>query len=133
MIDGTNSVEGAIFKFTTGTLSFNNWDYILDGNGTLASNFLLYSFRHQKLTVKQGSTLTIASGANLIGQADSSPPANTTQVVNNGTITFMGTDNSNFYPSSGTTAENPAANTTYKWSATAGGQNKPGWKAEASG
>jgi hypothetical protein len=127
MIDGTNSTAKAVFKFTSGTLSFNNWEYILDGTGTLASNFQLLSSRHQILTVNSSSTLTIASGVTLSGEADTTNPANTTQIVNKGTIVVQGT--SNFYPGSGTTAlPSPIGSGTYTWSETAGGPGTPGWK-----
>jgi hypothetical protein len=155
MINGTSTDTNAdsttgpvyaatVFKLTDGTLSFNNWDYVLNGNGTLCVPFQLYTSRKQKLTVRTGKVLTIADTATAAALIEDStqkfggigtvePPVPTEIVVEaEGGIVFATAGNSNFYNSSNAKIEANASTKlpagTYKWVQTLGTSNAGGWQ-----
>ncbi|MDR1256845.1 MAG: hypothetical protein LBJ86_03795, partial [Spirochaetaceae bacterium] len=128
------------------TFSTVSAGYELDGNATLKKNFGISE--GQILTVKSGGKLTvnvpngdtypglwvIGSNTKIVGEADAVIDIKS---ETGGLIYLSSGAVSNFYDSSselitsGSNINIPKG--TYNWSATAGGQNKPGWKAEASG
>ena len=137
------------------TFAFNNSGYVISGEVTLNipgatsdENKSTWVGDGLSLHIEDGGTLTIAQYNHLDIASDDSGPVVTggtnAQIVATGYIIFFenGKDwsadisdvpNVNFYTSEGTkeTNNNGITGKTYKWDAAAGGEGKPGWKAQA--
>jgi hypothetical protein len=98
---------------------------IAGGTVTLNANRAIE--KTEKLVVRTGSTLALDTKV-FTGESDAQIAS---LVVFEGTAVSTGSSSAlNFYPASSNTGAAAVAGTTYKWSATAGGDSTPGWKAQ---
>jgi hypothetical protein len=150
--------DDAIFVLDDGgSFSFNNTSFVVAGKvtfkgeadfegGSGGASGMYVGSDSQIITVEYGAELTVdalmvvasnqKNGFTVVGPSSGAGTAPKIIIGSWGNVYFGSshTADSNFYPNNGTDAQaSTPANTTYNWSAAAGGENKPGWKAAASG
>jgi hypothetical protein len=147
--------DNAIFVLDDGgSFSFNNTSFVVAGKVAFKgeANFngegypgMYVGSDSQLITLARGAEFTVdaflsvasnqENGFTLVG-ASSGAGAAPKIIVGSGGNVYFGdshTADSNFYPSNTNDAQAfTPAGTIYNWSAEAGGQNKPGWKAASS-
>jgi hypothetical protein len=148
--------DNAIFVLDDGgSFSFNNTSFVVAGKVAFKgeANFngdgypgMYVGADSQIIMIEHGAEFTVdaflsvasnqKNGFTVLGSSSGAGALPKIIIGSGGNVYFGAshTDDSNFYPSNETNAQaSTSVNTTYNWDAEAGGQNKPGWKAEASG
>jgi hypothetical protein len=121
------ATDNPVVTLTSGTFSYNYYEYRLDGIAILNLGF---PFGGQlsdtlTLTITENGSLTIASGAGVSGSKFGQ------KIIIRGSLTIDGGGTNNFYAASSGTTEAPATGKTYTWVTDADGGNTDGWKADS--